>query len=183
MVCTVCGSRDNRLKANYCKKCGKAFSDEERKEAYEKTVYGKIDKVLEAKEWLTFSKVTGNIFFRIAVLLILGAVLFINIRANGSKLSIQNSDEYSLAYNEETNEYYVLTDRDSIQLSVYLPKKTESCVVKSFESGVLRETLQVSEKQPVTVNSTDDGYFILKAVYENGSYEEILFFVCGKAES
>ncbi len=182
MVCTVCGNRDNRLKANYCKKCGKAFSDEERKEAYEKTVYGKIDKILEAKEWLTFSKITGNVFVRIAFLLILGALLFMSIRANGSKLSIQNSDEYSLAYCEETDEYYVMTDKESVQLSVYLPKKTDSCVIKAFEDGVLRDTLQITESRPVTVQSTENGYFTLRAVYENGSYEEVLFFVCREAE-
>lgn len=183
MVCTVCGNRDNRLKANYCKKCGKAFSDAERKEAYEETIYGKIDKFLDTKGWLTFSKITGNIFVRIIVLLILGFLLLLNIQANGSKLSIRNSNEYSLAYNKETDEYYVLTDQESIQLSVYLPKKTDSCVIRSYENGVLLDTLQVTENQPVTVQSTEDGYFVLKAVYENGSQEEILFFVCGEAES
>lgn len=183
MVCTVCGNRDNRLKANYCKICGKAFSDEERKEAYDRTVYGKIDRILDTKGWLTLGKITGNIFVRIAVLLVLGLLLLLNIRANGSKLSILNSGEYSLAYNKEADEYYVLTDKESIQLSVYLPKKTDSCVVESFENGILRETLQVTEKQPVTVKSTENGYFILKAEYGNGSHEEILFFVCGEAES
>lgn len=166
------------MKANFCKQCGQGFSEEERKEAYDQTVYGKIDKLLEAKSWITLSKITDNLFVRIAILLILGILVFANIRANGSKLALQNGDDYSLAYCEETDEYYVLTEKESVSLAVYLPQKTESCVLESYENGSMRETLKLNESSSLVVKSTENGYFLLKAVYESGKQEEILFFVC-----
>ena len=182
MKCAVCGNEQNRLKAHYCKACGSPFSDQERKDAYGRTIYGKIDKILEAKSWATLSKITGNIFFRIAVLLILGALVFMNVRANGSALAIKNGEGYSLAYSKQTDEYYVLTDRKSVSISVYLPRKTESCVIDSYIDGSLQETLPVTGSGPVVVQRTENGYFLLKAAYENGRREEILFFVCREGE-
>ncbi len=178
MNCSACGKESDRLKAHYCKTCGKDFSDEERKEAYAQTAYGKIDKILEAKEWITLSKITNNLFVRIAILLVLGLMVLGNVRANGSKLAIQNGDGYSLAYCEETDEYYVLTDKESVSLSVYVPKKADSCVIESYVDGSLREKLDLEESSSAVVHSSENGYFLLKAAYENGDSEEILFFVC-----
>ena len=177
MNCHTCGLEDKYVQSNFCEGCGKAFSDEERKEAYGRTVYGKIDKLLEAKEWITLSKITGNIFVRIAILLVLAAVVIVNVTVNGSKLAIQNGDDYSLAYNKQTDEYYVLTEKESVQLSLYLPKKAASCILESYVDGSLKESLELTENGAV-VPCTENGYFLLKANYESGESEELLFFVC-----
>lgn len=183
MDCKVCGYDDKYVKSNYCKACGRKFSDEERKEAYGRTIYGKIDKLINAKGWITLSKITENIFVRIAILLVLAALVIFNITSNGSELAIRNSADYSLTYCQQTDEYYLFTEKDSVSLSVYVPRKTDSCVLETYVNGTLEEKLELSKSSSVVVKCRENSYFLLKANYESGDREEILFFVCPEAAS
>ncbi len=183
LTCNQCGKEDNRLKANYCKSCGKGFTDKERDDAYAQTVYGKYEKFQETKSWLTLSKITGNRFVRIAFLLLLGFLVFLNVRSGGTGLALRNGDGYSLAYSRESDEYYVLSELDSVSLSVRLPQKAASCVLESYVNGELIRTQPLTKDAAVSVPRTSDGYYVLRASLENGSVEELLFFVCEEVRS
>ena len=98
MKCVSCGS-ENQIKADYCKFCGEKFSEDTKKAAYGKTVYGRIDRFLEMKSWITLGKITGNPIVRILIILLLAVLVFVNIRANGSSLTIKDKSDYDLAYN------------------------------------------------------------------------------------
>ena len=67
MICSKCGT-NNLIRADYCSSCGHAFTEQEKADAYRETIYGKLDRLEEAQSWLTLKKITGNLFFRIAVL-------------------------------------------------------------------------------------------------------------------
>ena len=46
MLCKKCNT-ENLLKADYCQSCGNIFTQEEKDAAYEKTIFGKYEKVEE----------------------------------------------------------------------------------------------------------------------------------------
>ena len=92
MKCTKCG-QENLLKAQFCSSCGYRFSDEERQAAYDATVWGKLDKISEAKDWITLNKITGNKFFRIAVLVLIILWGIMSGGNRGDKMMILESDD------------------------------------------------------------------------------------------
>jgi hypothetical protein len=49
MKCSKCGN-ENIIKACYCSGCANEFSEKERKDAYNKTIYGKIEKLEKKNE-------------------------------------------------------------------------------------------------------------------------------------
>ena len=44
MICKNCNT-ENIIKAKFCQHCGSAFTDEQREEAYDRTIFGMIDKL------------------------------------------------------------------------------------------------------------------------------------------
>ncbi len=179
MKCVSCGS-ENQIKADYCKFCGEKFSEDTKKAAYGKTVYGRIDRFLEMKSWITLGKITGNPIVRILIILLLAVLVFVNIRANGSSLTIKDKADYDLAYNPELAEYYVMTDLSEVDLSVYVPKKTADILLNVYNGETLLNTSEIVEKNRVTVTKNAGWRYSIVADYENGSSETITFFVCGK---
>lgn len=177
MVCKYCGN-PNQTKANYCRFCGKPFTDRDRQEAYDKTIFGMLDKLEDIKSWLDLSKITGNRIFRAAVLMVLLALVLVNIGRNGSHLAIQKSEDYTVAYNQEADEYYVLTEKEEISLNTYLPKTADTITVCAFENGVQTACIQETPGTEINLARTASGYYTLRADYADGSQEELLFFVC-----
>ena len=49
MKCTNCNT-ENLRKANYCRNCGKAFTQQEKGEAHKRSVVGKLEKQKKQKE-------------------------------------------------------------------------------------------------------------------------------------
>lgn len=177
MKCTACGY-ENILKANYCKKCGKSFSEEEKKSAYQKTVYWKIQQLETAKTWLDLSKITGNLYFRIAVLAVLLVLVVFNMSKNGTRLAIRNSDQYTVAYAEHLDEYYLMTDRDQVDVIFYLPRQTDQLTLSVIENQTLISLETIDPDKGITLSKWDKGYYILTADYTDETSEQILFFVC-----
>lgn len=177
MKCSHCG-RENALSAHYCGACGTKFTEEERGAAYDKTLFGKLDKVLDMKGWLDLSKITGNRFVRLAVLLVLLVLVAVNISRNGSHLTIAPGEGYTVAYNSETEEYYALTDLSKVELSTYLPKKTDSIIVTCYIRGAEAYTRQEEPGTAVELPRLEDGYYVIRANYADGKSEELLLFVC-----
>ena len=124
LLCPECGG-ENLLEAKYCFSCGRQFTEKEQQDAYNHTIYGKIEKVGTIKSIADGSIITGNIWFRIAVLVIIAAVGVWGLYKNGSNFRIAESESYEVQYNTEEKEYYLFTDQDSINVSLYVPKNTE----------------------------------------------------------
>ncbi|MGM9941473.1 MAG: zinc ribbon domain-containing protein [Bulleidia sp.] len=177
MKCTQCGT-DNVSTAHYCHACGHAFSDADRQSAYEKTVFGLLDRLEDLMSWIDLSKITGNIVFRISVIVIMAALVFINVTRKGTHLTIADSEEYAVTYHSENNEYYVTTDLDTIRLVTYLPKETETLTIQKVQNGRIREIIETTPDQPLHLNALSDGYYTLQAYYTDDTDEQMTFFVC-----
>ena len=177
MRCEKCWN-ENIASANYCRFCGAPFTEEAQKKAYDKTVFGVLDRIENLKSWMDLSKFTGNRIVRIVFLLILAALVVFNISRNGSHLAIQKSEEYTVTYNQAANEYYVLTEQDEIGLNTYLPKETDAVTVSCFVDGVERYSVENEPDAEIRLAKIDDGYYVLRADYTDGKSEALTFFVC-----
>ena len=68
MICKECGTK-NITKAQFCVHCGSAFTDEERQKAYDRTIFGKIEKLEKWKGYITLDFITGHPVFKTLVLI------------------------------------------------------------------------------------------------------------------
>ena len=170
MICKACG-KENPLRADYCHACGHPFSKEEQQEAYDATVYGKIDKVREAKEWITLDKITSHPVFR--VLVIAGIILlgWFSHSNQGSVMKLLESDEYTIAYNETLKEYYLYSDLDSVHVQLYLPGKPKGIRITELNAdgseGTVREYRP--DEQPVLLRKTP--FYKISGIYEDAQQE------------
>lgn len=177
MQCKKCRN-ESIMTANYCCSCGAPFSEEERQSAYDKTIFGILDKIADMKSWIDLSKFTGNRIVRILFLALLLALVIINVNRNGSHLSIQKSPDYTVTYSQETSEYYVLTEKEEISLNAYLPKATDTITISCYINGVQNYSVQKTPDAEINLARIDNGYYVMRADYEDGSAEEMMFFVC-----
>lgn len=171
MKCSKCKCK-NIIGANYCKKCGEKFSEEEKKGARRKTWVGKLELLEEAYAWCTLSKITGHIAFKIVSLLV---VIFFGVyllMSTGNQVKILASEHYKIQYNTKEQEYYLLVDDDKTNLSLYVPNTVSSLVISEFDV----DNVEVSnmkyvngEEVVLTINNSDEYYLL---VAKNGKKEE-----------
>ena len=134
MKCKNCKT-ENILKADYCKSCGYKFSEKEKKKAYNRTVFGIIDNVLNLKSYITFDFITGNRWFKVASLLFLILYSVLVLKLNGSQIRILDSRDYDVEYNKTTKEYFLVTDENQIGLNLYIPEKTDKVNLITVDSN------------------------------------------------
>ena len=160
MICRNCQTK-NIIKAQYCRHCGDAFTDEQRQEAYDRTIFGKIDKLEQWKGYLTLEFITGNPIFKTVVLVAILLWGFYLGRTNGERMLIMESDAYRVQQHVTTGEYYVLTDQDSVSVSLYLPRQAEEVQLQGIVDGeVVGEQRFTAEEQPQLECGAVDYYYI-----------------------
>ena len=124
LTCPSC-NYGNLLEAKYCFCCGRQFTDKEQEAAYNMTIYGKIEKAEKIQSIVDGSIITGSTWFRVIVIAVIAIVGLWGFFKNGSNFRVAESDGYEVQYNTEEKEYYLLTDHDSINVALYVPKNTE----------------------------------------------------------
>ncbi len=124
LTCPDCKS-GNLLEARYCFCCGRKFTDKEQEAAYNMTIYGKIEKAEKIQSIVDGSIITGSTWFRVIVIAVIAAVGLWGFFNKGSNFRVAESDGYEVQYNTEEKKYYLLTDHDSINVALYVPKNTE----------------------------------------------------------
>ena len=184
MKCRKC-KKENILKAKYCQKCGEKFTDKEREEAYNKTIFGKIDFFQKMKSIATLNFITGNIFFKIASLLIVLGIGLYFLFTMGINTKILNSKDYQINYNKKSNEYYLIVDdnKDSIVLNLYRPNRTKKMIVYTYdlEDKEIDKT-KVSKDDKITLTTYKDDYYIIESNYSNKKKDKLKIYVYHKSD-
>ena len=161
MICKNCKT-ENRIKANFCMSCGSEFTDEQRAEAYSKTIYGRYEKLLDLWKTVSLDKITGSSIVKILSLVAVLVYGGWTVYRNGTQFRPLEDATYELQYNQKANEYYVISAMDDIQLSLYLPKQTEEVMIVQLDESyelIASEFFALSE-QIVLVNQSDVLYRI-----------------------
>lgn len=161
MICKNCQTK-NITKAQFCRHCGSAFTEQQRQEAYDRTIFGTVEKMEKWKGYLTLEVITGHPVFKTAVLvLILIWGLFLG-RTNGNQMLILENEAYQVQQHAETGEYYVITGQDAVSLSLYLPRQTEQVTLLAMaEDQVIQEQTFAAEEQPVLEADAAEYYSIV----------------------
>ena len=176
MKCKHCG-QENVVQASYCIHCGRAFSEEEKKEAFGKTIWGRLQKLHELRVIADLSVITGNRIFRALFLLGLLFIGFLFSHNQGSQLRLLESPDYRLAYNETTKEYYLFSDQEEILLQLYLPGKPEGIRVSSLnEEGEVLETKELSTSETPVLERESSSYRISGIYAEKEQSLELRIF-------
>ena len=184
MKCNKC-KNENILKANYCQKCGEKFTDKEKEEAYNKTIFGKIDFIKKIKDIATLNVITGNIIFKIASLLIVLGIGIYFLLKMGINTKILNSNDYQIFYNENAKEYYLLVDdsKDSIELKLYRPNRTKNLTIYTYDlNDEEKDKKEVTKDDKIILNTYKDDYHIIKTEYSNKKKDNLKLYIYHKSD-
>lgn len=171
MNCSKCASK-NIIKANYCQKCGYKFTEEEKKNAYKKTLFYKLEMIEKWYNHLTLSTITGNIFFKIGSILIILFVGIYLLLTVGINTKILDSKEYKIFYNEKDNVYYLLTsdDKEEINVNLYKPNRLKELSIEHYDSyGDLINKVNVQDN--IILKSYNDDYYVFRSKYDDKEEE------------
>ena len=187
MICNNCQS-ENLIKANYCKNCGQAFTQEEKDAAYKASLAGKLEKAGKAKDeiekisdFISLKFITDNIFVRLALIVIPFVLGFIIGGSNGANtIKIRDSSQYDVYYNTTTEEYFVDVEYNDVDLMLYVPKGTQQInVYFTCGDGHREEMYSYSVDQRITVSAREDGYYTVEAVGETDTQSLTMYTVYG----
>lgn len=184
MKCHKC-KFDNIVKASYCHNCGEKFADKEKEEAYNKTIYGKIEKLEKIKDIASLDIITGNIIFKICSLLIVLGIGIYFLFTMGWNTKILNSIDYKLFYNTSDNGYYILVDDniDSVDVSLYRPNRLKKMIINHYDlDNNLVEKREIKKEDKVELNASSNDYYIIESKYSNKKQGKIKVVVYHKSD-
>jgi len=180
MKCNQCGHK-NLYKANYCEKCGHKFDETIKSKAYDKTIYGLINKLEDLYSWLTLDKIFGNTYLKIFLLIVILFSTCTKIIQNGNNFIIKDNESYEVQYNKQKNQYYIISNEYYIDLSMYIPKKTESIVVTEYSiNNEMLSSFSYTIEDSITLLNEQDKYYVIEAVYENSSDDLTVYIYWGE---
>lgn len=160
MKCSKC-KYDNRIKANYCYKCGHKYTDEEKKAAFDETNIGQLENI---ENKISNLDIRNHKWYKIlSIIITLGIGLFYLI-AYGFRFKILESSNYNIQYNKKIDEYYVITEKDEVAINLYAPGDDEQVKITLYNNDNKEiSSNKVSKNKEITL--TDNGpedYYILE---------------------
>jgi hypothetical protein len=182
MKCHKCKS-ENILRAKYCQKCGKEFTEDERKEAYNKTIFGKIEFVEKIKSIVTLNIITGSIFFKIASLMVVLGIGLYFLFTFGINTKILGSKDYQTFFNKKSSEYYIVVDdsKDSVELNLYRPNRTKEMIIYKYDlEEKEKDKKSVSRDDEIILDISEDDYYIIESIYSNKKQDKFKIYVYHK---
>ena len=183
MKCSHC-TADNLLMANYCCACGAAFTDAERKAAYDQTVYGQIDKARRVKDIVTLEIITGSRWFKILTLLVILA-LGIWLRMSGvGALRLETGSGYRLEYLKETDAYYVISEADAVDLRLVVPNRTTELSAEEYDAGgTLLSQRSCSADAGVSLEVSGTAHYVLRSYRGEKATGSLTVYVYRESEA
>lgn len=175
MRCVKCG-QDNLLQANYCCKCGCAFTEEEKQAAYDKTIYGILDKIEDLWATIKLDKITGNLVFRIAVLVLIAVVGIASSGRTGTDFAVLDGKTYDVQYNQRSGEYYILSPEQVVQAELYIPGEPESLTLNCLDvADTVVESMTYSLDEGIALDISDRVHYQLVANYADHTDTIVIF--------
>ena len=164
--------------AQYCCVCGNPFTEEERKAAYDETVYGKVDKVRKVKDHVTLGFITGSRWFKVLTLLVILA-LGIWLRVSGAKsLRLESGEGYRIEYLEETDIYYLIARQDAVDLRLVVPGGTTELTIEELDgSGSLISSRSAGVDDGVSLPVSGDSHYELHSYRGDRSTGSLTVYV------
>lgn len=180
MICAKCSTM-NEYKVNYCKECGTKFEAEDHEKAFNDSFPGKLQNFINKAKDNPYSKITGSIYFKIiSLVVVIGIGIFCYYQKTGiasDKFQFVATEDYSVQYNSESNEYYIIAKSAEVSLMVYCPYELENISVSKSNPYTLKNdstplrNAGLSKQASVNVTYGDTLSFDCK--YKDGTKETI----------
>lgn len=142
MICDNCKAKFG-YGYKYCTQCGNEVRETQLDEAYNETIWGKVDGFINKYQGFTLKKIIDNWIFKIAVLLLTVLLTYFGFFGNEYQLHIAESGAYSVQYDVESKEYYVLSDSNAFTVSIHIPKYCDSVQFTGY-TGDDKDSLQMN---------------------------------------
>ena len=164
MICENC-QKKNIIKARFCRHCGRTFTEEQRQKAYDRTIFGKIEKLEKWKSYITLEAITSHPIFKTLVLVaILVWGIFLG-RSNGNQMLILENDAYQVQQHAATGEYYILTQAERVSVDLYLPQKAEAVTLQAVVDGQVVRAQTFTPETPPQLEKGGAEYYYITADY------------------
>lgn len=163
MKCTNCNT-ENLLKACYCKECGTPFTSEQKQAAYDKTVFGIIDRIENLWGCLNLDFITGSRWFQLATIGVLAVYMAFVLITNGNQMKIMDSSQYDVTYLTDTKAWCLTTDREAVTVDLYIPGKAETVDVITVDSSnvfVSQDTYSMEDS--IVLMQSENLHYIVQA--------------------
>lgn len=178
MKCPDCKTK-NIPDANYCYKCCHNFTEQEKENAYNKTIFGLLDKIKAKYEKYTLKRFTDSIQFKIiSILFILAIGIYATINY-GLEFRVEKSSNYQIQYNKKQDEHYLIVSDDETPLNLYIPSRTKEIVVKEWsnDNELIKENqYSISENITLKVTNPED-YYTIEAIYKSDKTDKLKIYV------
>ena len=170
MLCKKCNT-ENLLKADYCQACGNKFTPEEKNLAYEKTIFGKFEKLEKYVSYLSPVKfITGNKLFKRGVLVAIILYSIFMANAGNNHLKIEQSNSYEVLYNKTENAYYLVSETDYVNAQLFVPKKAYGLTVYTVDDdGVIFYSQSYGLDDAITLEIDNESHYIIEAEFKDES--------------
>lgn len=179
MKCIKCTAK-NINSANYCRKCGNKFLEEEQKAAKRWTLVWFLEWIDKIKSLWKFSFITDHILFKIASVLVVLAIGIHSLITNGSHLKIEENTNYKIQHNTKLSEYYLIIQTDETELNLYIPKEAEGLTVYHSDKNnqlIEKATYSTDDKIILETNTTLEDFYLIEAEYDEDSKESIKVYI------
>lgn len=169
MKCPRC-SKKNLNKANYCLKCGYKFKAKDKENIKENFFVTIMNKISDFKDFITGDWLKNNNYVRVFSILFVLAIGLYMVLTMGYKLRLLNNEAYDVKYNEQLDTYYILIDGDQteetkeVDAAFYVPNRISKLDLTYFDENdevISEETHEKEDRYQLTVNTTENNYYIL----------------------
>lgn len=176
--CTSC-STQNIEEAEFCRKCGKKFTKQEKEKKQKGLIVSILTFIDNVMDKITLDFIKESKIFRILILIVIIGFGIFNTARNGLNMKIQKSENYKVQYNNEQKEYYLISPAEQISLNLYVPSRSKKTTLKLYdENNEIINEVNIEKEKPVVVEDTEkENYYVLEAEYGNNNMDRIKFFV------
>lgn len=185
MKCIKCKAK-NINSANYCRQCGNKFLKEEQIAAKRWTLVWFLECIDKTKSLWKFSFITDHIVFKIISVLIVLSIGIYSLVINGTKLKLEEDQNYQIQYNTKLSEYYLIVKTNQTELSLYIPHKTQNINVYHYNKInelIEKTTYTKDEKITLKTNSIEEDFYLIEAEYNVDNKESIKVYIYNKDQS
>lgn len=176
MKCKKCKT-DNINQANYCKRCGNKFTDEEKKEAHKWTFVWFLEGLENIKKACKLEFITDIPIIKYGSIVVILALGVLSYFYNGNDLHLLESENYKIQYNEREEEYYLLVNNEETILNVFVPNRSKNLTVKHYNSDgeIIEDAEYDKDDEIILKNDEETDYYVVAADYGKKSDELKLY--------
>lgn len=179
MNCTKCNFKLH-YGDKFCNNCGEKVEKGAYDEAYKKTVWGKLDKANDVWQTMTLKKFLDHWITKGIILIAVLVWGFFDAYTSLANIRFLESENYTVEYNKKLDEYYIRTEEDIVDLSLYIPRYSEKIKITEHKADKKETRIMLPEeykKHAVRVKKNEFDYVTISCVRNEKNTDTVKLYV------